>query len=173
MRTAILFGLLAAAASPAALFAQEAPPACDAAPAPLPPELAGWTAPVALAGATNAAQARHAMLVPGVAVAATLHRTAEIDYARRPEQPGGSVSYGGMFGLAVATAGTYRLALGSGAWIDVLGRGEPVASSAHGRGPACSGIRKMVDFPLAPGRYLVQIAANGAPRLSLMVVLLP
>jgi hypothetical protein len=31
----------------------------------------------------------------------------------------------------------------------------------------------MVDFPLKPGRYTLQIAANGTPDLSLMVARLP
>jgi hypothetical protein len=31
----------------------------------------------------------------------------------------------------------------------------------------------MVDFPLQPGRYVVQIAANGALMLPIMVARLP
>ncbi len=30
-------------------------------------------------------------------------------------------------------------------------------SGAHAPGPACSGIRKTVQFPLQPGRYVIQL----------------
>ncbi len=65
------------------------------------------------------------------------------------------------------------MALGSGAWIDILKGGKAVASTAHGHGPDCTGIRKMVDFPLTPGRYTLQIAANGEAALPLLVARLP
>ncbi|WP_084465566.1 hypothetical protein [Sphingobium quisquiliarum] len=42
-------------------------------------------------------------------------------------------------------------------------------SVAHGHGPNCSGIRKMVDYSLHPGRYTLQIAANSEERLTLLV----
>lgn len=38
-------------------------------------------------------------------------------------------------------------------------------AAAHGHGPACSGIRKMVEYDVTPGRYLVQIV--NAPELSI------
>ena len=52
---------------------------------------------------------------------------------------------------------------------------DPAAavSVAHGRGPACSGIRKMVDFALEPGLYVLQIAGNGGPSLPVMIARLP
>jgi homogentisate 1,2-dioxygenase len=65
------------------------------------------------------------------------------------------------------------VALGSGAWIDVLKGKAAMASVAHGHGPDCSGIRKMVDFRLSPGRYTLQIAANGEQTLPLMIARLP
>ena len=152
--------------------AQETAP-CPAQPTALPPELAGWAKRAPLAAATDAARIKAATLLDGVAVDAALTRTSELHYAARPEKPGGTVSYGGMFGFTVKQAGTYRVALGSGAWIDLLNGKMAAASSAHGHGPSCSGIRKMVDFPLKPGRYILQIAANGSPALPLMIVRLP
>lgn len=51
--------------------------------------------------------------------------------------------------------------------------GAAVVSVGHGRGPACSGVRKMVDFALEPGRYVLQIAGNGGQSLPVMIARLP
>lgn len=142
-------------------------------PAPLPPELAAWAQPTTVDAASNAKGLKTAELIIGQAARATLHGTAEISYIVRPEKPGGSVSYGGLFGFTVKEAGTYRVALGSGAWIDLLEGKTAIESTAHGHGPECSGIRKMVDFPLKPGRHVLQIAANGEATLPLLIAKVP
>lgn len=155
------------------------PIACPATPAALPGELSGWNRRVPLAAAQVAGAA--ARLTPGSAVDGTLSPTPEVHYALRPEKPGGSVSFGGIYAFTVPTAGHYRVALGSAAWIDVIkagdtGKDNPVGgltSIAHGHGPDCSGIRKMVDFALEPGDYLLQISANAEAKLPLLVTRLP
>ena len=144
--------------------------ACSAVVAP-PAEMSGWASPRPLNAGRTAARAT--MLTPGVAISARLPSTRDVCYAVRPEKPGGSVSYGGVFAFTVTTPGRYRVALGSGAWIDVLANGKPATSVAHGHGPACTGIRKMVDFDLAAGRYVLQVAGNGTADLPLMVTKLP
>ena len=158
------------------------PMACPATPAALPGELSGWNRRVPLtaaleAGARPGAEAR---LTPGTAVDGTLGPTPEVRYALRPEKPGGSVSFGGIYAFTVPEAGHYRVALGSAAWIDVIeagdagkGNAKGLTSIAHGHGPECSGIRKMVDFALEPGDYLLQIAANAEAKLPLLVTRLP
>lgn len=153
--------------------AQPGVQSCSAGVATLPPELAGWSSRRPIVAAGGASGLRAATLEVGSAADATLKSTADIRYVTRPEKPGGSVSYGGLFGFTVAQAGTYRVALGSGAWIDVVRNRKAVTSTAHGHGPDCTGIRKMVDFPLTPGRYTLQIAANGEPTLPLMIGRLP
>ena len=95
--------------------------------------------------------------------------TPSVHYPLQPEKPGGSVSHGGLLGFTITEAGTYRIALGSAAWIDVVRGGKPVTSTAHGHGPACSTIRKMVDFPLMPGRYILQVSANAGAGLPVLV----
>ena len=65
------------------------------------------------------------------------------------------------------------MALGSGAWIDVVKDGKAIESTAHGHGPDCSGVRKVVDFPLQPGSYTLQVAANGQAQLPLLVTRAP
>lgn len=168
-------GIAVAMCCAVSAFAQETPPPrdCAAAPAVLPAALAGWPERTVLAAAADRKQLGGAVLTIGKGVDATLGRTGDVRYVVRPEKPGGSVSYGGMFLLKVESAGTYRVAIGSGAWIDMLRDGKPVISSAHGHGPECSGIHKMVDFPLEAGDYVLQIAANGTPTLPMLVARLP
>lgn len=109
----------------------------------------------------------------GEGMDAALRRARDVQYLATPEKPGDSASYGGLFVFRVAKPGIYRVALGSKAWVDILDRKNVVASSSHGHGPACSGIRKIVDFSLKPGRYTLQIAGSAAPELALMVAQMP
>ncbi|WP_374569965.1 homogentisate 1,2-dioxygenase [Phenylobacterium sp.] len=174
-RPAWIAALVLAAAAPAAAqpMAQPAPADCAATDANLPADLAGWTSPAPLAAAAAEAGLDAAQLQIGRAYDIKLSRTPEVAYLVQPEKPGGSVSYGGLLAVTVPRAGSYRVALGSGAWLDVLADGAPVASTAHGHGPACSSVRKMVTFPLAAGRHVIQISANGAPAVAVMVVQAP
>lgn len=149
-----------------------APAACVAPVAPT-GELAPWAVPGALTAAASEGATARAVLPVGKAVRLALLPTPQVRYALRPEKPGGSVSHGGLVRIAVREAGTYRVALGSAAWIDLVRGGKAVASTAHGHGPECSGIRKMVDFPLKPGRYTLQIAANGEPSTTVLVARVP
>lgn len=87
--------------------------------------------------------------------------------ARAPK-PG---SFGGVYQFTVATAGTYRVALAGAAWIDVVRDGKSLESVAHTEGPACSGIRKIVDFTLSPGRYVLQL--SGAREVPMRVLIVP
>jgi hypothetical protein len=160
--------LLTPLALPLAAQAQMPPsPACAAPDGVLEP----WARPIPLTASGD--PRRLAALAIGQAVDLALLPTPQIKYALRPEKPGGSVSFGGLIGIVVTQAGTYRVALGSGAWIDVLRGGKPLTSIAHGHGPDCTGVRKMVDFVLQPGRYTVQIAANGDPAIKVLVARLP
>lgn len=155
-------------AEPAAMSAQS----CTAAVTPS-GALAPWAAPVALQAAADAGHLAAARITIGQAAQVALLPTPQVRFALRPEKPGGSVSYGGMARLRIDRAGTYRIALGSPAWLDLVSAGKPAISNAHGHGPACTGIHKMVDFPLAPGDYTLQVSANGAPQTTILVVRLP
>lgn len=173
---AVTIAAAALALVPAIGAAQEAPAstaACTAMDKTLPPDLAAWTAQTPLAGATSAAGLHKASLTPGKAVAADLPPTPQVHFVTQPEKPGGTVSHGGMFELNIDKAGTYVVALGSGAWIDVLKDGKPLISTAHSRGPECSTLRKMVDFPLQPGRYVLQVSANADARLAILLARRP
>ena len=142
---------------------------CPATPAALPPELAGWAAAVPITAASMPGDLALATIVPGRGVRATLSPVDKVSYPVATTHAGEPGTSGGLFAFTVTLAGTYRVALGAGAWIDVVRDGRFVPSSAHGRGPACSPVRKMVDFKLTPGRYLLQVSANKSPTLALMI----
>jgi hypothetical protein len=157
----------------AALADEPAPaPACAVPVAPS-GELAPWSSPVALDAAGDAAGLRAARLPVGQAARVTLLATPVVKYSLRPEKPGGSVSYGGLLGVDIARAGTYRVALSSGAWIDMVKQGKAETSVAHGHGPECTGVRKMVDFALTPGSHTLQLGANGDAQITVLVARLP
>jgi hypothetical protein len=130
----------------------------------IPAGLAGWRAmtPVAAGRAP-------AVIGVGRGARATLLPGDTVTYALPPARAGAAGTSGGVFAFEVARAGTYRVALGGGAWIDVVQGGTALASKAHARGPACSPVRKMVDFDLARGRYLLQVAGSPTPTLGLIV----
>lgn len=146
---------------------QHTPANCPA--GPLPAALSAWTDKASLDAAGDAGGLSSAALMPGKAATVSLRHTKEVQYVIKPEKPGGSVAYGGLLILDVRNAGTYQINLSSGAWIDLLKDGTAVMSGAHAPGPACSGIRKTVQFPLQPGRYVIQISANGDPTIAVLV----
>lgn len=134
-----------------------------------PADMASWAAPQKMEAAGDSKAAARRALAAGQAVTLALLPTPKVAYPLRPNKPGGSVSYGGIVRFRVDQPGTWRVALGSGAWIDVIKDGVARASTAHGHGPDCTGIRKMVDFTLEAGDYLLQVAANGDPDVTLLV----
>ena len=135
----------------------------------VPAQLEGWIHKVPLRSATGPKGLGLARLRVGVASSVVLHHTPSVHYVVEPDQPGGAVAYGGLAEVMVRRAGLYQVSLNSGAWIDMVLGDRKVASVAHGHGPSCTGIRKIVDFPLQRGTYVVQISANVSAMLDLMI----
>ncbi|HEY4274493.1 MAG TPA: hypothetical protein VGM68_03335 [Rhizomicrobium sp.] len=165
---ALLAAALLVSGSAMAQEMREPAPKCEAMVAP-PPALAGWTNKSDVASATKADGLTQAALTIDKGATVALHPTRDVSYIAQPDKPGGSVSNGGLLAVSIATAGTYQINLSSGAWIDLLQDGKAVLSTAHAPGPACTGIRKTVQFPLQPGRYVLQLSANAAPDIQVMV----
>jgi hypothetical protein len=166
---------LAMAGTPA--VAQEMPaapaPACPATPAPLPPELAGWASATPVSAAATAAGLAKAKAPIGSRADVALLPAAQVQFVA-PEKAPAADSYSGMVGFSVPVARTYRVALGAGAWIDVVRDGKPISSGAHGHGVPCTAVRKTVDFALTPGDYVLQISGNRTAMISVMILpLLP
>lgn len=166
--------LVIAAAPPTPMpMPQVSPAPCPTPAAPLPASLAAWKTGPSLAAATDARSLAAAKLAIGTRVEAMLAATGTVRFVRTSARSGDPTSKGGMLRLAVAKAGTYRVALGAAAWIDMVKRGTTLTSVAHDHGPACSGVRKMVDFALMPGAYVLQIEGSKDAVAPVLVTRLP
>lgn len=73
--------------------------------------------------------------------------------------------------VRIRKAGTYGIALDQPGWIDVTpARGKPLQSTAHGHGPECSTIRKIVRYRLRPGTYRIEVSRLKGDRARMMLV---
>lgn len=148
----LLLALLLAQTVPA-----QATTACKATDASLPTALAGWTTP-------------GDELVPDRAVSLATVDASTLKGLPKGAKPGRGV----MIEFRVAKAGTYGIALDQPGWIDVLpgaAGGEPLKSVAHGHGPDCSTIRKIIRFELASGTY--RAFASGLHQAKARLMLVP
>ena len=161
-----------AAALPAAALAAPAAPSCPAAPV-LPPELADW----ARNTSSKTIYAYGADLgadwspLGAARTELPLHKFESLRYGIAPERKPDVYKFGGMIPIDVKKAGRLVVALDAGAWIDLVRDGAVVKSLTHGHGPACSGIRKMVEFDVTQGRYQLQIINAPTASIHAMAVL--
>ena len=134
----------------------------------LPAELSHWSTRTLL----TAGHAPRNAPVLGIARAADLRLAplSEVQPRIVPGKPPSAGSYAGLVMFQVPRPGIYRVALGQKAWIDVIRGRAGMASSAHAMGPRCTGIAKLVDFPLRPGRYVMQVTGAPTPTLPATIV---
>jgi hypothetical protein len=145
----------------AALLLQTAPaaPVCTAT-APPPVGLEAWSGKATGVSPTT-----------GKPEAVDLTPIGDVKFGVTPGRPPAAGTFGGVYPIAIAKAGTYRIALSAGAWIDLIDRtGASLKSVAHTEGPACSSIRKIVDFELATGRYTLQLSGAKAGPMRVLIV---
>lgn len=102
-------------------------PRCTTVRAAVPAGFAGWSTRVPL---TAGAAPRNAPVLT-IGGGADL-RLAAFTPAMAPGKEPAPGTLGGLALFEVRRAGTYRVGLGTGAWVDVVRGGRPVASSAHG-----------------------------------------
>jgi hypothetical protein len=72
--------------------------------------------------------------------------------------------------FTITKGGRYRVALDQAAWIDIVRDGKALTSVAHGHGPNCTTIRKIVDFDLTPGAYTLKLTKLTKASAKLMLV---
>lgn len=174
MRSRIIAMSLAAAVPAVAFAAPAAKPAasCPAAPV-LPPELADWSR----AAATKTIYAYGDDLgadwssLGAARTKLPLHRFESLRYAVAPERKPDVYKFGAMVPIDVKASGRLVVALDAGAWIDLVQGGRIVKSATHRHGPACSGIRKLVEYDVTQGRYLLQIVNAPTASIHAMAVL--
>ena len=134
-------------------------PACPVQPAALPAAFAAFAHPVALTSGST--------LTIGRAAAVT--QIAKPAFAIPPAKAPASGDTGATVVFTVDAAGRYRVALDAGVWVDVVANGAALPSVGHGHGPACSPIKKMVDFDFTPGRYTLQLSGARASVVTVEV----
>ena len=147
----LMLALLLAQSVPA-----QATTACKAPDASLPVALAGWNTP----GDT---------LATDKAVSLDTVDGATLKGLPAGTKPGRAATVT----FHIARAGSYGIALDQPGWIDVLPGAEGGAalkSVAHGHGPECSTIRKIVRFQLAPGTYRAFASGLAQSKVKLMLV---
>ena len=142
-----------------ALLLQSAAPACTAE-APPPVGLEAWKTISAMSMGPIGLNATTGLM---------LQSSDKVAFALPPERAPGAGSFAGVYTFNIATPGTYRIALSAGAWIDVVRDGKSIASAAHTEGPPCSGIRKIVDFTLVPGRYTLQLSGAKSAEMRVLI----
>ena len=142
-----------------AMLLQSAEPAC-ATPVPPPAGLEGWIKTPTLSLRT---------ITPDTVAGVMLVPAGQVTFPVAPERPLAADSYATVLHFTVATAGTYRIALSKGGWIDVVRDGKTVPSAGHVEGLPCSGIRKIVDFALTPGNYDLQISNVTGPSIKVLI----
>lgn len=72
--------------------------------------------------------------------------------------------------FTITAPGRYRVALDQPGWVDVVRGGKPLASVGHGHGPACTTIRKIIDFDLTAGNYTLKLSKLTKPQAKTMIV---
>lgn len=70
----------------------------------------------------------------------------------------------------VPAAGTYIVALSSGAWLDAVQDGKPLKPAAFSGATDCDGIRKVVKFDLAASPLLLQVSSVKENEIVLTVL---
>ena len=128
---------------------------------PVPAEWAGWSSGTQMTGDLEPGGRREMMLAP----------SGSVTLAATPGKEAATGLYAGVAWFDVVRAGKARIALDQAAWIDLVRDGAIVPSTGHGHGPKCSGMRKIVDFDLTPGRYGIQIVNAPNDRIGVMALL--
>lgn len=132
-----------------------------------------WRGARTMESATGETGAALARLAVGEAVHLRLNADPEVTYLTLPKGAGEAESFGGLASFTAERAGTYRVGLEESSWVDVAENGRPVEAGRFGPGPACSGIRKAVEFTLLPGPHVLELSGNEDAVLGVLIELLP
>jgi len=142
----------------------------QAAPAATAPVCTATVAPPAgLEAWTSAPGMTADVIAPGKNIMLTLQPADGVTFPMPLERKPIPGTFGGVYHVTVAAAGTYRVVLQNGAWIDLVRDGKSLTSVGHMEGAPCSGIRKIVDFDLQPGTYIVQLSNAKTAQMRILI----
>ena len=162
MRRFTLCAVLLSLALPA--FAQE-PVGCDKFKWSLDNERALLSNPSAVASGTELKQALST---------AVLLKLVPMGDAKLPTPPSrvakSADAYAGFVHVpGVLKAGTYRVTLSAGAWVDVVQDGQTLNASEFSGATGCSGVRKSVKFVLSTSPLVLEISGVSAPEIAFVL----
>jgi hypothetical protein len=132
-----------------------------------------WQGAHDVAAARSLAGKPNPMLTLDMPVMAVLAPAEGLTFAAPLGKPVAPGDRGGLLVFHIALSGTYRLALGRKAWINVVQRGMSLPSAAHAHGEPCPEVAKMVDFMLAPGDYILQFSDTQVASMPVLLTRLP
>ena len=106
-----------------------------------------------------------------VAVIVTLTPFADAKLPMEPSRaPKSASSYAGFVRFpAVPKAGTYRVTVSKGAWIDVIQDGHNVKSGAFSGATGCDSVAKSVKFELATAPFVIELSGAAAQAIGVVV----
>jgi len=157
MRIAIALAALVIAA-PA--FAQE-PDGCDKFKWPLENERAAMSSAKVVASGEE--------IAPAAAAKVALAPLADAKLPQEPTRKPRDGTFAGFVRVAaLPKAGTYKVTMSKGGWIDVFQDGREVRSSAFSGATGCEGLRKSVKFDLSAAPALLVV--TGAPDKEIAIV---
>ena len=82
-------------------------------------------------------------------------------------------AYGGMVKLHIPSAGKYRVSMSDGFWIDVIADGKFAPTDDFTGGHACRAPRKIVQYPLPAGDFVLQFSNATSPSVKVTVTATP
>ncbi|WP_338330657.1 hypothetical protein [Commensalibacter sp. Nvir] len=106
----------------------------------------------------------------GKAYSLELHNKSSVQFAVRPQEPGGRISYAGLVSFNVRQVGTYRIITNGRPWIDIVQKGKIIDAKAHQHGENCQGAEKILDYALSPGDYDMEVASSGKKKIKLFII---
>jgi hypothetical protein len=122
-----------------------------------------------LAKPSSAVSGGDAAMGAGVTVALVPFADAKLPMApsRAPKYPD---SYAGFVHIAaLPKAGTYRVTLAHGAWIDAVQDGHVLKPIAFSGAKGCDGIAKSVKFDLAATPLVIELSGTSAHAIAVVV----
>jgi hypothetical protein len=122
-----------------------------------------------LAKPSQAASGGEATLAAAVTLALVPFADAKLPAppSRAPKFPD---SYAGFVRVsALPKAGTYRITLSHGAWIDVVQDGQELKPGAFTGAKGCDGLAKSVKFELAATPFVIELSGTSAQAIGLVV----
>ncbi len=108
-------------------------------------------------------------LDPGQTATVRLSAQRDLIYPIAPPLTQPPANHGAILSVDIDEPGRYHVALGAPGWIEVVRDGKAVAAAGHSHAAAGSGIAKIVDFDLTPGRYLVTLSGMADGEASITI----